>query len=151
MGWPRPVALATSLLTGVSVAVGCVLAVLAPSRGSLIVLGLGLAVAPAAAVLGVVITRRQPRSPVGALLALVGLTLALNVTRDIGWWYLAERSPQSLPSLDWLAALTDQSAAWIYVSVALLLLYFPDGALPGPRWRWIPPTLIVCGAIDHIG
>jgi signal transduction histidine kinase len=132
-------------------AVGGVLAILAPTRGSLIVLGLGLAVAPASAVLGVIITRRQPRSPVGALLALVGLTLALNVTRDIGWWYLGEHSPRTLPSLDWLAALTDQSAAWIYVSVALLLLYFPDGALPGPRWRWIPPTLIACGAIDHIG
>src|SRR5688572_9739822 len=104
MGWPRPVALATSLLTGVVLAFGGVLAALAPSSGTLLNLALGLAVAPASAVLGVIITRRQPRSPVGALLALVGLALALNAIRDTGWWYLAGRSPRTLPSLDWLAA-----------------------------------------------
>jgi signal transduction histidine kinase len=151
MGWPRPVALASSLLTGVALGFACVLTALAPSSGTLSNLAIGLAVAPASAVLGVVITRRRPRSNVGALLALVGLAVAVTMARDVGWWYLASRHADVLPSLDWLAALSDQSAAWVFASVALLLLYFPDGAVPGPRWRWIPPTLIACAAIDHIG
>ncbi|GAA4469546.1 sensor histidine kinase [Phytohabitans houttuyneae] len=151
MSGPRRVALATCLVTGVVLAVAVVLAARAPVTGALINLGIALSVAPAAAVLGLVIARRRPRNVVGPLLGLLGLTTALNAGRDIAWWYLAERRPDALPSLDWLAALADQSAVWIFVAVALLLLYFPDGKVPGPRWRWIPPTLVACAAIDHIG
>jgi signal transduction histidine kinase len=151
MAWPRRVALAAALLAGAALVFAAVLAARAPVAGTLINLGIGLAAAPASAVLGVVIARRRPRNIVGLLLTLVGLTVALTLFRDVGWWYLAERRPQALPSLDWLAALTDQSAAWIFVTISLLLLYFPDGKVPGPRWRWIPPTLIVCGLVDHIG
>jgi len=151
MAWPRPVALAASLLTGVLLTTAGVLTALAPTAGALANLGIGLASAPASAVLGLVIARRQPRNVVGMLLTLVGFTVSITALRDVTWWYLSEVRPQALQDLDWLIALTDQIAAWIFVSIALLLLYFPDGRLPGPRWRWIPPTLIVCGAIDHIG
>ena len=151
MSGPRRVALATCLVTGVVLAATVVLAARAPVAGALINLGIALSVAPASAVLGLVIARRRPHNIVGPLLGLLGLTGALNAGRDVAWWYLAERHPDELPSLDWLAALADQSAVWIFVAVALLLLYFPDGKVPGPRWRWIPPTLITFAAIDHAG
>jgi len=151
MGWPRRIALATSLVTGALLAIAVVLAVRAPVDDALVVLVVGLSAAPAAAVLGVVIAWRRPHNVVGPLLTLVGLATAANVVRDVGWWYLADRRPDVLPSLDWLAALSDQSAAWVFVAIGLLFLYFPDGRLPGPRWRWVPPTLVVCGAIDHLG
>jgi signal transduction histidine kinase len=151
MGWPRRVALATSLVTGAVLAVAAALASQAPVAGALGNLAIALSAAPAAAVLGVVIAWRRPHNVVGPLLALVGLAAAVNAGRDVGWWYLADRRPDLLPSLDWLAALGDQSAAWLFVAIGLLLVYFPDGRLPGPRWRWVPPTLIICGAIDHLG
>src|SRR5690349_16298939 len=151
MAWPRPVALAASLLTGVLLGTAGVLTALAPTAGALANLGLGLAAAPASAVLGLIIARRQPRNVVGMLLTLVGLTVSITVLRSVAWYYLAEVRPPALQDLDWLIAFTDQVAAWVFASISLLLLYFPDGRLPGPRWRWIPPTLIGCGAIDHIG
>lgn len=153
MGWHRRVTLATSLLTGVVLVLAVVLVIRAPVAGVLIDLGLGLGAVPvsASAVLGVVIAYRRPYNIVGLLLVLVGLTEAVTAARDIGWWYLAQRRPQVLPSLDWLAAVTDQSAVWVFVTIALLLLYFPDGRLPGPRWWWIPPTLIICAVIEHVG
>jgi signal transduction histidine kinase len=147
MGWPRRIALASSLVTGAVLAFGTVLAVRAPVAGVLANLTLALAVAPAAAVLGVVVARRQ--GVVGVLLTLVGLTGAVNAIRDVGWWYLADQRPGALPSLDWLAAVADQSAAWLFVTIALLLLYFPDGRLPGPRWRWVQPALILAAAVDQ--
>jgi hypothetical protein len=68
--------------------------------------------APVSAVLGVVTAYQRPGNIVGLLLTLVGLTEAVTAARDVGWWYLAERRPQALPSLNWLAAVTDQSAVW---------------------------------------
>src|SRR6185436_17880176 len=127
MAWPRPVALAASLLTGVLLTTAGVLTALAPTAGALANLGIGLASAPASAVLGLVIARRQPRNVVGMLLTLVGFTVSITALRDVTWWYLSEVRPQALQDLDWLIALTDQIAAWIFVSIALLLLYFPDG------------------------
>jgi signal transduction histidine kinase len=150
MGWPRRVAIAASVLTAASLGAALTFAVMAPTPTALVNLGIGLAVAPTAAVLGVVITRRQPRQLVGALLALVGFTGAVTVAREAGWQVLATR-PDLWSSLDWLVAAMDQSAVWVFVAVALLLLYFPDGRLPSRRWRWIPPVLIACAAIDHAG
>ncbi|GIJ73435.1 sensor histidine kinase [Virgisporangium ochraceum] len=146
----RRVALATALLTGAVLGVTGVLAARAPVPAVWIYLGLVVAVAPASAVLGVVIARRRPGNVVGLLLTLVGLTVALNGGRDVAWWYVAETRPDTLPSLDWLAAAVDQSAVWIFIAVGLLLLYFPDGRLPGPRWRWIPPTLVACAVLDQV-
>jgi signal transduction histidine kinase len=148
MGWPRRVAIATCVLTVALLAVAVVFTALAPTTRALVNLIIGLAVAPVAVVLGVIITRRQPANLVGALLALVGLTAAVTVAKETGWVFLAGR-PDVLASVDWLVAVLNDSAAWIFVAVALLLLYFPDGRLPGRRWRWVPPALVVATAVGH--
>jgi signal transduction histidine kinase len=151
MRWPRRLALTAALLSGAALIAAGALVAAAPVRGAWINLALGLAVTPASAVLGVIIARRRPDNVVGPLLALVGLTTALTAGRDVAWWFVATRQPATLPATGELAAAVDQFAAWIFVAIGLLLLHFPDGKVPGPRWRWIPPTLIVAAALDQIG
>jgi signal transduction histidine kinase len=100
------------------------------------------------AALGVVIARRARGNVVGVLLVLVGLGIAFVTTRDIAWSALAEH-PDTAARLDWLVALLAESGIWVFAGLALLLLYFPDGCLPGPRWRFVPAALIVTAFVHH--
>lgn len=149
MAWPRRLATAAALLTGIVLVVAGGLAAMAPTRASLLMLALGLAVAPLAAVLGVLITRRTGGNPVGAYLALVGLAVAVTITEDVGLQVLAGR-PALAESLAWAVAVLAESAWWIFAAVALLLLHFPDGRMPSPRWRWVPPVLLGCVVVTQV-
>ena len=57
---------------------------------------------------------------------------SITVTREIAWLAVAER-PDVAESLSWLVAAMAEGAWWVLVAVALLLLYFPTGRLPGSR------------------
>jgi signal transduction histidine kinase len=149
MGWARRVAVAAALLTGALLVAAVVFAAMAPAPWPVGHVAFGLVVGPVSVVLGVIISRRQPGNAVGLLLTLVGFTIAVVVARETGWQVLAER-PDTLASLDWLVAAMDQAAIWVFVAIALVLLYFPDGRLPGRRWRWVPPTLLTAAVAEHI-
>ncbi|HEX8632305.1 MAG TPA: sensor histidine kinase [Catenuloplanes sp.] len=90
---------------------------------------LNAAIAVSFTVLGVVVLVASPGHPVGRLMTAAGLLAAVAVFAA-GW-------PGSLP-LAWLSR-------WIWWPsfglILLALLYFPDGRLPGPRWR--PLDLLV--------
>ncbi|MEV6104805.1 histidine kinase [Streptomyces sp. NPDC051940] len=146
----RRLTFSVSLLTGGFLLAAIAGAALAPTKTSLVNLAVGLAVAPAASVLGVLISRRRPENRVGLLLALLGLAGAFTVTKEIGWQVLADR-PDTLESLGRPAAVLAESALWVLAAVALLLLYFPDGRVPGPRWRWVAPALVAGVAFAHVG
>jgi len=45
--------------------------------------------------------------------------------------------------------LVEESGWWLFVAVPLVLLFFPDGRLPGRRWRFLPWALVVCGAVQQ--
>jgi len=142
---PSALAVPAAVLVLAAVGAGFV----APSMRTLIDLAIGLVVVPVAVVLGILIVRRSAARVVGTLLAAVGLAVAVTVAKEAAWGVLAER-PAAARSLAWLVALLDQSAMWILVAVALLLLYFPDGALPGPRWRPVPVVLVATTAVDQV-
>lgn len=84
---------------------------------------------------GLIVTWKRPENPVGWLFLLVGLSITLNVfggeyaaaAMYLGW---ALPFPEILA---WLATWQWNVAAGIALPLALLL--FPDGRLPGPRWR----------------
>ena len=53
-------------------------------------------------------------------------------------------------SVSWLVAVMAEGAWWVLVSVALLLLFFPDGRLPGPRWRWVPGVMVGSTIVNQV-
>jgi hypothetical protein len=99
-------------------------------------------------VVGAIIASRQPRNAIGWLLCSVGVTIGISsfagdyaeyrLSGGYGPWSLAETAA-------WFA-----SWSWtllVYVPTSFLLLLFPDGRLPSPRWR----PVAWCAAIGLIG
>jgi hypothetical protein len=88
------------------------------------------------AALGALVASRRPRNPIGWILVVSPLCLAFTqVARD---WYTHTlyADPGSLP----LAPGVMWAANWAWVPgfmplLTLLLLLFPDGRPPSPRWR----------------
>jgi hypothetical protein len=88
------------------------------------------------AALGALLASRRPRNPIGWILVVSPLFLAFTqIARD---WYTHTlfADPGSLP----LASGLMWAANWAWIPgfmplLTLLLLLFPDGAPPSPRWR----------------
>jgi hypothetical protein len=85
---------------------------------------------------GVLIASRQPRNAIGWLMLAIGLTWGLVGASEIYVEFGLAVEPGSLPGPDVALALS----TWMWVpGVGLigtfLVLLFPDGQLPAPRWR----------------
>jgi hypothetical protein len=94
------------------------------------------AVAVAFALLGAVVAAHRPANPIGWLFLAIGLSGALGVVSNEYVNYALVVDPGALPGgpiAAWLSAWTWWPA---YGLVPLVLLVFPDGRLPSPRWRW---------------
>jgi class 3 adenylate cyclase len=96
------------------------------------------------------IVSRQPRNPIGWLLAAIGYGVGLGDFASQYGYYAMQTAPGALPAavpVLWLGTLL---GIWLTsASVPLLLLLFPDGRLPSRRWRpvaWATlatPTLLL--------
>ncbi|MGW6441776.1 sensor histidine kinase [Lentzea sp. NPDC055074] len=140
MRWPRPVAPGLLGVCAVLTAGGAWLLVRtsqpALAFAGLAVLGLAMAA------LGVTIEHRVRANAVGPLLAWVGAILVFLAARDV--YYRAWLGdPGSVPLDARVVALLNESGWWLLAAVALLLLHFPDGSVPGGRWRALPPVIVV--------
>jgi cytochrome b subunit of formate dehydrogenase len=98
-------------------------------------------------VAGVLIVTRRPENRIGWLLLAIGV--GWGVSNATSYSDYALRLHHPLPGAAALAAIG--SSFWI-VPIGLmgtfLILLFPDGRLPGPRWRpvaWVSGTAIVIG------
>jgi signal transduction histidine kinase len=98
--------------------------------------GLGLPAILVFSVAGALIAARRPGSPIGWILAAVGLSFSLGSLAGEYSTYALVTKPGSLPGGDVMAWL----GTWIWppgiiLVLTFLLLLFPDGRLPSPRWR----------------
>jgi signal transduction histidine kinase len=86
--------------------------------------------------LGAVILSRQPRHVIGWLMCLVGVSVIIDA---IGRWYAIDGlylRPGQLPAPEygaWLASWSWFPSA--FAGLFFIPLLFPDGRLPGRRWR----------------
>jgi len=110
---------------------------------------------------GVLVAHRQPRNTIAWLLLAVAFFWAFAVVADTYAVFGVESDPGSLPRPDIAAAL----GVWTWVPTigllgTFLILLFPDGHLPSPRWRavaWVSgltitlvslPVLLAPGPIE---
>ena len=91
-----------------------------------------------AAVIGAVISARQPRNPVGWLILGHAFCFSLGEFGRQYAIYGVRTAPGSLPAAEVMVWPT----YWVWfpgivLMFLLLPLYFPDGRLVSPRWRWV--------------
>jgi hypothetical protein len=105
------------------------------------------------ALVGALVAGRQPHNPIGWILCTIGLSAGLvSFTHEYAQ-YALWTAPGSLPGGLLMAWFT----GWVWAGgipllTTFLLLLFPDGRLPSPRWRpvaWLSalPILLLCGPI----
>ena len=95
-------------------------------------------------VAGVAIAVRVPRNPIGWLLLAIGIGWSSLLASASYGDYGLKLHPGSLPAADVVASI----GGWVWappvaITGVFLLLVYPDGHLPSPRWRWVA---YVCGA-----
>jgi hypothetical protein len=117
--------------------------------------GWGLLLLVIFATMGALIVARQPANLIGWSFVAAGLGLALQAFGGQYAIYALLTDPGSLPGGTWLAWVP----SWLtipasYSAVAALLLLFPNGRLPSPRWRpvaWMVAAWIVGVAVGNFG
>jgi hypothetical protein len=101
----------------------------------------------AATTVGAILAARRPRNPIGWLVLAFGLSL---IVYPFVAMYAATGLFVAPGRLPWI-----RQVAWVgnwvwvpaHACVALLLLLFPDGLLPSPRWRPVAWTIAVAGGL----
>ena len=155
MRWARRSAWLLSVTTLVVTAIGLALLVWdwstpVPS-GSFGVRGFSGVWAVGFGLVGALLTRRRPGHPVGWIFAAAGMLAAVDFA-SFEYALAAVVGHRDLPAGDYVGWLQ----LWIWVPfVALITVYlpllFPDGRLPGPRWRPVSWAAAGCGVIAASG
>jgi hypothetical protein len=84
---------------------------------------------------GSLIARRVPGNAIGWLLGLAGLTLTAAMLTEQYALYGLATAPGTVPAAKVAGVLSGAAVALTVVLLFVLVLLFPDGRLPSPRWR----------------
>jgi signal transduction histidine kinase len=87
------------------------------------------------ATVGALIASRHQRNAIGWLFLVVALGLMAAILSEEYPIYALRTAPGSLPGAAWVAWLGLWSLPLAMASVLLVILLFPDGRPPSPRWR----------------
>ena len=102
-------------------------------------------------VAGLLVAWRKPGNVVGWLM--LGAAAAGAASESASFYAVADYRVHSVGQhggqlpLGWLAVLAQPGWAPCIVALGLIVLLFPDGRLPGPRWRWFAGTYLAIGAV----
>ena len=147
MSWARRAAVVCAVLAALALVVAVGFLAAAPNRTTWLTLALGVLVVPWTSALSVLVARRREGATVGVLLGLLSFAVAVVVAKEIWLQWLATSDDPDRWA--WLVAVTAENAWWVLATFALLLLHFPDGRVPSPRWRWVPATIVVAAAVTQ--
>jgi hypothetical protein len=101
------------------------------------------AVTPAAAV-GTLLAARRPRNPIGWMILAI-LVLGFSPTGEYA--VLDYRMHHGALPLGGLAVILQECWPLFLVFIAIMVWVFPDGKLPGGRWRRLSTILVVAGLL----
>jgi hypothetical protein len=99
---------------------------------------------------GFVVASRSPRNPLGWIL--LGAAAFSVLSQDASFYVVADYRLRhgGLP-LGWVAVLAQPGWAVSIVMIGLVVLLFPDGRLPSPRWRWVLWLYLAAATLYLVG
>jgi signal transduction histidine kinase len=100
-------------------------------------IGLDAVLGLSSSLLGAFVVTRYPTHPVGWLFLLGGLSRAVAAAAEAWSVRALVTAPGSLPGGD-LATWLAWSFLLTVATAPMIVVLFPDGRLPGPRWRVVP-------------
>ncbi len=139
-----------SVLAGLTVllAVAVIPLSLATRQNPLATGGPNVVVAVSFAVVGLVVAWHRPRNPIGWLMLVAAVSLMFYV--DGGLYNLLNyRLGHQLPFAPVVLLLYHVSEPMLGL-IPLIILLFPDGRLPSPRWRWVVGGYLTLAVADMI-
>ncbi|MGH2572683.1 MAG: histidine kinase, partial [Actinomycetota bacterium] len=104
------------------------------------------AIFTAMALVGALIASRRPENPIGWILLAGSAGVGVAFFAQEYAFYALVTNPRSAPGGEWAAWVS--GFAWVVAVIPMivfLLLLFPDGRLPSPRWRpvaWVSAAII---------
>jgi hypothetical protein len=148
LGWLRRSATAW-VLVGLELVLAVALIPLSlAARANPLATGAVIAIAVPFAVVGLVVARHRPRNPIGWLM--LWLAVGFMVYADSGMYdVIAYRLGHRLPLGPAILFLYHVSEP-ILGLLPLVILLFPDGRLPSPRWRPVLLSYLALAVIDMI-
>ena len=106
----------------------------------------------AVAVVGAVVTLAVPGNRVGWLLLTAAVAMGVGEAFTEAGIHGVVTAPGSVPGAGYLAAIgPGLEAAGLLIAVVGVPIVFPDGRLPGPRWRWLTWSAIAAVACLFLG